>query len=150
MKRLLVVLSIIALSVSGVAFGASKARKTHGVAYVGVTHAEGGDGYVAGDINDKILGRGAIVYVIKVTTGQQQGTLAVTAKRVTIYTPKGSLSGTGSATQTFNDDGTADVSDGKFKLTKGTGKLKGHSLKGTFSGPYKDGVYTFSYKGTFK
>jgi hypothetical protein len=150
MKRIVVLLGILALSVTGVAFGASKAKKTSGIAYAGITHSEGKDLYVSGDIKDKILGRGAIVYVTNVGNTSDPGTFKVTAKRVTIYTPKGSLSGTGSALQTFNQDGTTNVHDGVFSLTKGTGKLKGHSLKGKFAGPQKDGVYQFSYTGTYK
>lgn len=130
--------------------GATKGKKDSGVAYAGVTHVEGDDLYVSGDIKDKILGRGAIVYITRVSAGQQQGTYEVKARKITIYTPKGTLTGSGSGLQTFHEDGSSEVSDGKFSLTKGTGKLKGHTYKGTFSGPLKDGVYTFTYSGTFK
>jgi hypothetical protein len=150
MKRIVVLLSILALSLTGVAFGSAKAKKTSGVAYAGVTHTEGKDLYVSGDLKDKVLGRGAIVYVTNVSTTSASGTFKVTAKRVTIYMPGGSLTGTGSALQTFNDDGTTNVHDGVFNLTKGAGKLKGHSLKGTFSGPQEKGVYKFTYSGTYK
>ena len=42
------------------------------------------------------------------------------------------------------------LTDGHVKLTEGTGRLKGHSLVATFSGPQKDGVDVFTYKGTYK
>jgi hypothetical protein len=115
-----------------------------------VTHAEGQDLYVSGDFKDKVLGRGAIVYITQATATQQPGVYAVTAKSVTLYTTKGTLTGTASGVQTIRDDGTSDVTNGKASLTKGTGAYKGHSLKVTFSGPFKSGVYTFTYQGTYK
>jgi hypothetical protein len=152
MKKLLAVLTIFALSVTGAAFAASKAKQTHGVAYVGVTHTENNnkDLYVSGDFNDNVLGRGAIVYVTNVTSGTQTGTYNVNAKRVTIYTTKGTLTGTGGGLETIHQDGTSDVTNGKFNLTKGTGTYKGHTFKGTFSGPLKSGVFTFTYNATYK
>ncbi len=148
-RKFLVLIAVLVVSVSGVAL-AKPARDTSGVVYAGVTHVEGSDVYVAGDFKDEILGRGAIVYVTEVQTGPQPSSVLIEAKRITIYTKRGSLSGTGQATQTFNADGTSTVSDGSFKLTKGTGKLKGHKLQGTFEGPFADGVYTFNYTGTYK
>jgi hypothetical protein len=151
MKRLLILISVLALAVTGVAGAATKGKKTSGIAYAGATHVEGSDLYVSGDVKDKLLGRGGIVYVTRVTQGQQSGTYNVEAKKITIYFPNGTLTGKGSAVQTIHDDGTADVADGKFNLTTGTGKLKGHSLKGTFGGPENSsGVYKFSYKGVLK
>ena len=150
MKKLLILISVIALAVSGVAVAGTKGKRTSGVAHAGVTHAEGNDLYVAGDFKDKLLGRGAIVYVTNVSAADQPGVYDIKAKRITIFTTRGSLTGTGSGTQTIHADGTTDVSNGKFNLTRGTGKLKGHSLKGTFSGPQENGVYTFSYTGTYR
>ena len=150
MKRLLILICVLALSVTGVAIGATKGKQTSGVAYAGVTHTEGQDVYVAGEFKDKLLGRGAIIYLTNVSSGQEQGTFNVSAKKITIYTTKGTLTGKGSGVQTIHDDGSSEVSDGKFNLTKGTGAYKGHTFKGTFSGPFKDGVYKFSYKAVFK
>src|SRR4051812_33366860 len=154
MKKLLAVLAILALALSGAAVAGAKAHKakqTSGVAYAGVTHSEGKDLYVSGDFVDKLLGHGGIVYVTNVSSGEQSGEFIVTAKRITIYTTKGSLSGKGSATQVIHDDGTAEVKDGKFTLNKGTGKYKGHTFKGTFSGPQSaQGLYTFNYTATYK
>jgi hypothetical protein len=79
------------------------------------------------------------------------GAIEITARRVTISTTKGSLTGTGKGTQVTSADGkTVKVRNGSFTLTKGTGAYKGHTLKGTFSGPLKDRVYVFKYKGTYR
>jgi hypothetical protein len=39
---------------------------------------------------------------------------------------------------------------GTFKLTNGTGKYKGRTLTGTFSGALADGVHSFDYAGRYK
>jgi hypothetical protein len=149
MKRIMVLGALLLLgALASVAQAATK--KDSGTAWVSVTHSEGSDLYVAGDIKDKVLGRGAIVYITTVSSGDQPTSVLVTARKITIYTPKGTLVGTGQATQNNNPDGSVTVTDGTFNLTKGTGKLKGHKLKGTFSGTYSEGVYTFTYSGTYK
>lgn len=154
MKRVLILICAMALALSGVAVGATKGKKTSGVAYAGVTHAEGtGDNqrlFVSGDFKDSLLGRGGIVYITKATATQTTGEYKVDAKSITIYTTKGSLTGKGSATQVFNSDGSVEVKDGKFALTKGTGKYKGHTFKGTFAGPQTNGVYKFSYDAIYR
>ncbi len=138
------------VGVSGVAV-AKPARSTSGVIYASANHVEGTDLYVSGDFKDKLLGRGAIVYIVQASSGPAPGSVLVTANKITIYTTKGSLTGTGQATQTFNTDGTATISDGTFKLTKGTGAYEGHTLKGTFTGTQgTDFVYTFNYTGKYK
>ena len=147
--RALVLLALV-LALSAAAAVAATAKKTSGTAWVGVTHQEGQTLWVAGDIKDKLLGRGAIVYQTTVGAGSQTGEFTVTAKKVTVYYRNGTLSGTGKATQVVAPDGTTTVKDGTVSLTKGTGKLKGHKLTATFSGPLKDGVYTFTYTGTYK
>lgn len=150
MKRLVVLLSILALSVTGVALGATGGKKTSGVAYLTPTHVVNGDLFVSGDVKDKLLGQGALVYLVRANPSSTPGTFNITAKKVTLYTPKGSLSGTGSGVQVVHDDGSVEVRDGKVSLTKGTGKLRGHSFRAKFAGPQKDGVYKFSYTGTYK
>jgi hypothetical protein len=149
MKRLLLFLAVVALALPAAAL-AAKARKTSGTAWVSANHTEGANLYVSGDIKDKLLGRGAIVYVVKAQPTSQPGTVLVKASRVTVFLPGGSLSGTGQATQTLNPDGTATVTNGSFTLTKGTGAYKGRRLTGSFGGPFKDGTYTFTYKATYK
>jgi hypothetical protein len=149
MRKLLLLIAVLVVGASTTAL-AAPARDTSGVVYAGVTHQEGSDLYVAGDFKDKILGRGAIVYITEVAAGPQPSSVVITAKRITIYTTRGSLSGTGQATQTFYPDGSTSVSDGTFSLKKGTGAYKGHKLTGTFAGPFADGVYTFNYTGKYK
>jgi hypothetical protein len=146
------VLTLVAALVLGLAAvaHAAKAQKTNGTAYVGVTHTEGSTVFVSGDFKDDVLGSGAIVYQTTVGTGPEPESIKIDARKVTIYTKKGSLSGTGSAVQTNNPDGTSVLTDGEFNLTKGTGAYKGRSLKGTFDGTYADGVYTYDYEATFK
>jgi hypothetical protein len=136
------------LAISAVAF-AAQGQKTSGVVYAGVTHSEGDDLYVSGDFKDKLLGRGAIVYVTRISS-PVPGTIHVTARKITIYTPRGSLTGKGEADETLNPDGTGTVSNGVFNLTKGTGKYKDHTFAGKFDGDYADGVYTFNYTGKYK
>ncbi len=140
---------VVAVGLSTVAH-AGKAKGTAGTVYAGVTHAEGKDLYVSGDLKDDLLGRGAIVYVTRVGGSDEPGSFLVKARKLTIYTTKGTLTGTGEATQTLHEDGSTTVTDGTFDLTKGTGKYKGHTLKGTFDGTYSDGVYKFDYEGKFK
>jgi hypothetical protein len=139
----------IAVGVPAVAV-AKPAQNTTGVIYASANHVEGTDLYVSGDLKDKLLGRGAIVYVVQVESGPTPGSILVKADKITIFTTKGSLTGTGQAIQTSNPDGTQTISDGTFKLTKGTGAYKHHKLKGTFTGTFTDGVYTFNYTGKYK
>jgi hypothetical protein len=151
MKRLLAVLTLV---VAAVAFSVTTAigaagRSDSGVVYAAPLHTEGKDLYVGGDIKDKILGRGAIIYITRISAGQEQGTFHVTARKITAYFPNGTLSGTGSADQTISGS-TVTVKNGVANLTTGTGKLKGHSLKVKFSGDQKNNVYKFTYKGTYK
>jgi hypothetical protein len=157
LRKLLAVLAVLALSITGVALAAKtkpKAKKDSGTAWAGVNHQEGKTLVISGDIKDKLLGRGAIVYFTKVGGSTTPGTVHVVARKITIYTAKGSLAGSGSGDQVINTDGTVGgVKNGKFKLTKGTQKFKGHSIKGgTFTADYDNGsgVYTFHYKGTYR
>jgi hypothetical protein len=69
---------------------------------------------------------------------------------VTVYTLKGTLTGTATATDTANPDGTQTITDGKLKLTKGTGAYKGHSLTATFTGTFANNVFTFNGTGTYR
>ena len=147
MKKLIVVLAALAALVPAVAV-AQSSRSTSGTAYASGTHTEGSDLYVSGDLKDKILGRGAIVYVVNVRPAAD-GAIAVNAKRITIYTKRGTLEGTGRATQTTQGENVT-VTDGTFNLTKGTGGLRGRRMSGTFSGDLRNGVYKFTYKATLR
>jgi hypothetical protein len=152
MKRLILLVAVLCLGATGVAFGATatSSRADSGTAWVAVTHSKGSDVYVAGDIKDKVLGRGSIVFLTALSQGPAPASVLVKARKITIYTTAGALTGSGQATQNTAPDGTVTLTDGTFKLAKGYGKLKGHKLKGTFTGTYADGVYTYAYSGTYK
>src|SRR3954470_1154464 len=151
MRALAGVLTVVALACTGVSFAATKGKADSGVAYVSATHSEGSTLFVSGDFKDKLLGRGGIVYQTTVSPQSgQPGTFLVTAKVITIFTRKGTLTGSGKGTSTVDQNGNATVSDGTFKLNKGTGAYKGHTLAGKFSGPQNNGVYKFSYTATYK
>jgi Tfp pilus assembly protein FimT len=148
MKKLIGLAAVAAIAVPTTALGAAT-RSTSGTVWAHITHTASGSLYVSGDISDRVLGKGAIVYLTK-PSGQSDGSILVKATKITIYTPGGSLTGSGQATQTITGT-TSTVSDGTFSLTKGTGTLKGKTLKGTFSGTQDDqGVYTFKYKAKLK
>src|SRR3954447_7716936 len=144
------VLTLVALASTGVSFAATKGKKDKGVAYVSATHTEGKTLFVSGDFKDRLLGRGAIVYETTVSQGSAPGTFLVKAKKITIFTKKGTLSGKGQGTSTVAQDGTTSVSGGTFKLNKGTGAYKGHTLGGEFGGPLNNGVYKFTYTATYR
>ena len=143
----LVALLVAGVSVVATAESAKNVQDTSGVIYAGVTHVEGSDIYVSGDFKDEILGRGAIVYLTKVQSGPQPASILIKARKVTIYTKHGTLTGKGQATENLTDN---TVTDGTFKLDKGTGDYKGHQLKGTFEGNFADGVYTFNYDAKYR
>jgi hypothetical protein len=144
-----------ACAIIGVGAGAvgakSKGRADSGTAYVANTPKPGGLIFAAGFDQDKILGSTAILYQIKAEPNTP-GTVKVVAKHVTLYTGKGSLTGTASATLTTPKTGPSIVSGGKLNLTKGFGDQKGHSLNATFtgSGSLTGVTFTFKYKGTYK
>ncbi len=141
---------MVALASTGVSFAATKGKADKGVAYVSATHTVGKTLIVSGDFKDKLLGSGGIVYQTRVSPGNQPGTFLVKARKITIFTTKGSLSGKGQGTETIAQDGTTTVSDGTFKLNKGTGAYKGHTFTGKFSGPLTDGIYKFTYTATYR
>ena len=153
MKRLLLAASILGvLGVSGVALGASKhkARSDKGTVYATIVHQVGNQEIADGDAKSKLFGDAAITYRVTVGGSNAPGSVLIKANRITLWTKKGSLTGTGQATQTINPDGTGNVTGGTFKLTHGTGALKGHRLTGTFSGPFNGSFYTFAYKATYR
>ena len=152
MKRLLLALAILVLAVSGVAWAASKgkAKNDTGTVYAAIVHQVGNQQIADGDAKSKLFGQAAITYQVTIGSSNQPGAVLIKANKITLWTKTGSISGTGQATQTVNPDGTGNVTGGTFKLTKGTGALKGHSFTGTFSGPFNGTYYTFTYKATFK
>lgn len=140
-----------AIALGATAVGArSVARRDSGVIYATIVHQAAGLEYAAGYANDKLFGPIAVTYVVKIGPGKP-GTFLIKAKRVTLYTARGSISGTGSGIQTPTPNNIF-VSDGKMSLTRGAGNQAGHSFTGTFSGPYDNTTmaYTFHYKGVYR
>ena len=104
---------------------------------------------VAGDFRDRILGRGAIVCQTTLRAdAEAPGSVRITARRITLFTQRGTLTGTGAATQMTAPDGTGSVSDGTFSLTRGTRSLRGRRMRGMLSSTFRDGVFTFEYRAT--
>lgn len=140
------------VTVPSVAGAHSRAKRDSGVAYVSVVRQSGGKLYAAGYARDKLFGPIAITYVLKARSNPNQpGTIKITAKKVTLYTRNGSLSGKGSAKQTITSTSTT-ITDGKLALGRGAGGQAGHSLVGTFSGTFNTttSVYTFHYRAMYK
>jgi hypothetical protein len=146
---LLIAVLVLTFAVLASVATATAGRADSGTVWASVTHVEGSIIWVAGDFKDKILGRGAIIYQTT-ASGTPTGSVTVTAKTITLYTKRGTLTGSGYATQTADANGNVTVTNGHATLKRGTGALAGHSIVVTFSGPQKDGVYTFTYKGTYK
>jgi len=123
-------------------------KKDSGTAYASIVRIANGKEYVAGYTFDKLFGHTATTYVTTAAPGAT-GTIKVTATRVTLYTPKGTLWGKGAATQNTL---TGAITAGTLTLTHGTGSLRGHTFKGTFTGNHNatTGVYTFNYKGVLR
>src|SRR5947209_20602661 len=88
----------LALSSFGTAIAAAKPVKETGTSYVSVVRQSGKTEYAAGYTFDSLRGQIAVSYVTSVGPGGT-GTVNVVGKRVTIWTPTGSLYGTGTATQ---------------------------------------------------
>ena len=123
------------------------AKKDSGTVYAAITRTVGGKEYVAGFSTDKLFGKTATTYITTVRTGTT-GTAKVTGKPVTLYTSKGTMTGVGTATLNL---ATGAITGGKLVFTTGTGALKGHSFKGTFTGTSNiaKGTFVFHYKGLY-
>jgi hypothetical protein len=123
-------------------------KNDSGIAYFSVVHTSGSSEIAAGTIQDKVLGAGALTYVLKVTNGAS-GTFKVTAKKVILYSAKGSLSGTATATVATSGN-TQTITNGKLNLSHGQGSLKGDQLVATFTGTadLSKNLLQYKYKGT--
>ena len=144
--------ALVVSAVSVATVGATSAGKVDsGTAYVAVTHSVGSTLYAAGNTTDKLLGSGAVTYMIKAGTGTTPGTIKITATRVTVFTATGTVYGTSVGTETTNSDGTVSL-QGTLTLNHGTGAQKGHSFLGTFTGTGKtaSGPFVFHTKGHYK
>jgi hypothetical protein len=153
LRSLLVTVGVLAVSGLSLVAGAGAATsarsvKDSGTSYVSIVHQKGKLLYAGGYSFDKKFGQNAITFQVTATNGTT-GNVDITAKRVTFYTPTGTLYGTASAVQNL---ATGSVTAGKLNLTHGTGAQAGHTFKGTFAGTFdtKSAVYTFHYTGTYK
>ncbi len=145
------VCALIAVGAGAVGAGATATGKGDtGVAYVSIVHQVGKTLYVAGYDFDKLFGQTGVTFVATVGSGKP-GTFKVAGRKVTLYTPSGSLVGTGSATEVVTANSVT-LTGGKLALTHGTSGQAGHSFTGTFTGTYdsKTLVYTYHVKGTYK
>jgi hypothetical protein len=149
----LIVLAAVGVSVAASGRGG---KPTSGTAYIGSTSRSSNNLiYAAGFNVDRVLGSGAVTFTIKPLASTKPATIRAQAKKVTLWTSSGSLSGTGTATIHITGQpktGDATVSGGKLKLNHGTGGQAGHSLVATFSGKGNavSGQYVFHYKGTYR
>ncbi len=119
-----------------------------GTAYFSVTHTKGNLEYAAGNVSDKLFGTGAVSYRINLLPSGS-GAYKVKATKVVFYTSKGSLVGTATATVTITATSET-ITDGKLKLDKGYGALKGDQLVAKFSGTanLSANQLKYTYKGT--
>ncbi len=108
------------------------AKHDSDTSWFSIVRTAGGIEYTAGIVADRALGTGAITYQLRVSTGNA-GTIDVTARKVTLYTRTGSLTGTATATIKAANTNQQTIT-GKLNLTRGAGSLKGDSLQATFSG----------------
>jgi hypothetical protein len=147
-----VLAGVAVIAIAAATVGAtSKGRKDSGVVYFAVTHTANGKQYAAGNSKDKLLGAGAVTYVIKAAP-TSTGAVKITAKPVTLFSANGTLTGTATATLTVAASGSATVTGGRLKAAHGTGGQKGHSITATFhgTGSAKTMTYTIDYSGTYK
>jgi hypothetical protein len=119
-----------------------------GTGYFSITHDAGSLEYTAGNVNDKVFGTSAITYDLKLAPGKT-GSLNIKATKVVLYTAKGSLSGTATATINNLSATTQTITNGKLTLDKGQGALKGDNLTAKFSGTANitKNQFVFKYKG---
>jgi hypothetical protein len=96
------------------------------------TNAKGTE-FTSGNMFSRHFGHVAITYDLKVLPSNVPGVIRVTATNVVLYTRRGSLSGTGSATLTISGSQQT-VSNGRLVLDQGVGSLKGFTYEGTFTG----------------
>jgi hypothetical protein len=145
--RKLLVITLPALAVAALAFGATAGAKgTRSVKFTDtVVGASISDTQGAMSLHDSRLGNGAAVQTIKVTpTGGTDTTVA--------YFKSGSATSTDTFTIGQADANGNAALTGTGKDVKGTGKLKGITSTYTFSGTYNVNTTRFTVKlsGTYK
>jgi hypothetical protein len=98
-KRLLAGATATALACGAFAAGAGAhiagntgPQRDSGTSWFSVTHVVNGVDHAAGQVSDKLLGSGAVTYLLKVVT-TTSGIVNIKSSNFTIYTKTGSLSG---------------------------------------------------------
>jgi hypothetical protein len=126
---------------------ASHTRADSGTAWFSITHTVGSTEYAAGTTSDKLLGTDAVTYTSHLLPNST-GAITVNVKRLVVYSGTGSMVGTATAQVTVSGT-TETISDGKLKLTKGFGSMKGDKLIATLSGTgnLAANQIKFTYKG---
>jgi hypothetical protein len=152
--RAAVVIVVAAVLLGAAVTGApgKAAKNSTGAAWASIVTQEGQSLVLAGYFKDSVLGSGAVTFRLQVAAAQEPATVNVTAREVTLYTRKGSLRGSATATTTSNPDGSSTTTNGKLKLTKGTGAYKGHRFTATFTGSSAadTNVISFEVKGVYR
>ena len=141
---LLAALLAAAVVVGGSAIAASKKTKTIKLQGTVHAHATGNGTKIAGDVQDKYQGAGAIVY-----------NNAAAGKGVktpfTSFGKNGSYKGTATSDNTINPDLTVTITNCTIKITGGGGAYKGAKGSGTCQGTGdKNGYDVITYKGSVK
>ncbi|HET9103726.1 MAG TPA: hypothetical protein VFN55_10270 [Solirubrobacteraceae bacterium] len=92
-----------------------------------------GTQFTSGNVFSRHFGHCAITYDLSLLPSNAPGTISVKATRVVLYTTRGSLSGTGTATLVIHGD-TQQITKGTLSLDHGAGSMKGYTYDGTFTG----------------
>ncbi len=106
-------------AIAGAVGASGNGKADSGTAYVAITHTVGKNDYAAGNVTDKLLGNGAVTYVITAGTGAKPGSIKLGGS-VTTFTATGSLSGADSGTEVTSASGAVTLS-GKLMLTMARG-----------------------------
>jgi hypothetical protein len=154
-RSLAVGVSLLA-STAAICVGASAASAKsgpityRGTSYISIVHQQGKWLYGAGYSVDKLFGTSTALYVVAIGP-EGPGAFFFRARRATIFTRDGSVSGTGSATEVVLPSGDSRIKNGKLSLTHGSGGLAGHRLTATFTGSYsaKTKIIIFHYRATY-
>jgi hypothetical protein len=134
-----------ALAGATAALAATKTTKSSGVFQARVLgQTPQGQIRFTGIIQDKKYGDGVITFANTASGDTVTGTFKA-------FWDEGTIAGTQTNKLTSNPDGTATISAGQMKITKGTGALKGAKGSGTYSGTVaSDGLTTVNYKTTLR
>jgi hypothetical protein len=146
LRRTLTLMAVLAIAVTGVAYAAkTKTIKIGGTMNAAIVKiGAGGKATIAGVIQDRALGSGAVVF-------PQAGVGKGAKTKFTAFTDKGALKGR-AVSDNSATGGKLTIANGKLTITSGTGRYVGAKGTGTFSGTQDQAssVLTLKYKGTVK